>query len=73
MMNLHQSVLGALGNRGGVVSSFLRFGFKATPQVAGMSSRDNHNGNARGGRPNYYLWKPPPYGQNLPAMDTERA
>ncbi|CAE7559256.1 DD3-3 [Symbiodinium sp. CCMP2456] len=27
--------------------------------VAGMSSRDNHNGNARGGRPNYYLWKIP--------------
>ena len=26
-------------------------------EVAGMSSRDNHNGNARGGRPNYYLWR----------------
>ena len=42
-------------------------------QVAGMSSRDNHNGNARGGRPNYYLWKPPPYGQNLPETQRERA
>ncbi|CAK9010619.1 unnamed protein product [Durusdinium trenchii] len=27
--------------------------------VAGVSSRDNHNGNARGGRPNYYLWRIP--------------
>ncbi|CAJ1410799.1 unnamed protein product [Effrenium voratum] len=29
--------------------------------VAGVSSRDNHNGNARGGRPNYYMWRIPEY------------
>eukprot|EP00930_Biecheleria_cincta_P029978 TRINITY_DN20799_c0_g1_i1.p1 TRINITY_DN20799_c0_g1~~TRINITY_DN20799_c0_g1_i1.p1 ORF type:complete len:1074 (-),score=168.99 TRINITY_DN20799_c0_g1_i1:1004-4225(-) len=29
--------------------------------VGGMSSRDNHNGNARGGNPQYYLWKIPEY------------
>eukprot|EP00930_Biecheleria_cincta_P029979 TRINITY_DN20799_c0_g2_i1.p1 TRINITY_DN20799_c0_g2~~TRINITY_DN20799_c0_g2_i1.p1 ORF type:complete len:1459 (-),score=258.41 TRINITY_DN20799_c0_g2_i1:61-4437(-) len=29
--------------------------------IGGMSSRDNHNGNARGGNPQYYLWKIPDY------------
>lgn len=31
--------------------------FETFLQVAGVSARDNHNGNARGGKPNYYLWK----------------
>ena len=35
------------------------FGEPAPECVSGVSSRDNHNGNARGGKPNYYLWKIP--------------
>ena len=33
------------------------FGEPAPECVAGVASRDNHNGNARGGRPNYYMWR----------------
>ena len=54
MGNLRQSALGS-----SECSSTQR-SYAAAAEVAGMSSRDNHNGNARGGRPNYYLWKPWP-------------